>query len=478
MTSIRARLLTPLLPLTALALFVTAAGIHESTRRDLLASFDRGVLASARALAAGVEVEVDGTPAFDPEDLIVPELSVPDPGFFYVVLGGGGQVVAQSPRAPGVTLPAAGRGRLGARVLTGPAGFRTAFLPVLREPERDPEDVEKWREAHPGEVLPEPVPRTLWVVVGRATKPVEEALSRLRRRLAVGFGGLFVALVLLPAWIVSRTLRPLAALSRRADEIGPDDPSARLPEAEVAEEIRGLVRALNRALERLAAAYERQKRFSADAAHELRSPLAAVQTECEVALRRPRPAQELRAALERVVCRVRKLAAMVEELLRLSRLENGVGPLDREEVDLAFVAAEAAALHRPAAEAKDVALEVRQAGPVQVRGDPGLLEEAVSNLVENAVRYTPSGGRVEVTVRRDPSPVVEVTDTGPGIPPEHLTCIFERFQRVEPGRSRRDGGSGLGLAIAQEIARLHGAEIRVESEMGRGSIFRLEFPAN
>ena len=291
-----------------------------------------------------------------------------------------------------------------------------------------------------------------------------------------GFGGLFVALALLPTWIISRALKPLEDLSRQADGIRPNDPSVRLPETGVADEIRGLVQALNRALERLGAAYERQKRFSADAAHELRSPLAAVQTECEVALRRPRPAEDLRGALERVLCRVRKLAVMVEDLLRLSRLQNGVLPGDREEIDLAFVAAEAAALHRATAQAKDVALEVRTEGPVWVRGDPGLLEEAVSNLVENAVRYTPPGGRVEVRVRPGPPPAVEVTDTGPGIPAEHLPRIFERFYRVDPSRSRADGGSGLGLAIVREIARLHGAEVRVESETGGGSTFCLEFP--
>lgn len=474
MTSIRARVLAPLLPLTALALLVTAAGIHASTRRDLLASFDRGVIASARSLAAGVEVGVDGTPAFDPEDLSLPELSTPSPDFFYVIFGAQGQVVARSPQAPAVGAPA---GSDGPRVTDGPPGFRVAVLPVVREPERDPKDVEEWQEEHPGEPLPEPEPQTLWVEVGRATKPVEQALSRLRRRLFVGFGGLFVALVLLPVWIVSRALRPLEALSRRADEIGPEDPSARLPEEAVAQEIRGLVRALNRALERLGAAYERQKRFSADAAHELRSPLAAVQTECEVALRRPRPPEELRGSLERVLCRVRKLAAMVEDLLRLSRLQNGVLPGERGEVDLAFVASEAAALHRATAQAKGVDLEVRAEGPVWVRGDPGLLEEAVSNLVDNAVRYTPSGGRVRVEVRGGPDPSVAVSDTGPGIPAEHREKIFERFYRVDSSRSRTDGGSGLGLALVREIARIHGADVEVESREGEGSTFRISFPA-
>ena len=270
-------------------------------------------------------------------------------------------------------------------------------------------------------------------------------------------------------------LAPLTGLALLLTALG-IHAAARLPEDGVATEIQGLVRALNRALDRLAGAYERQKQFTADAAHELRTPLSAIRTLCEVTLRRPRDAADLREALEGVLRRVLKLGDLVENLLRLTRLQNGTRPLERAPVSLAMVAHEAVQAHLPAAKAKGVELAVLAPAAVTVAGHAGLLEECVSNLVENAVRYTPAGGRVSVEVRPGPPAAVVVADTGVGIAPGHLPRIFERFYRADPARSHRRGGAGLGLAIALEIARRHGGDIRVESEPGRGSRFELVLP--
>ncbi len=476
MKSIRRAILAPLIPLTGVALALTAAGIHEAARRDLLAAFDRSLLATARGVAAGVDVAVDGTPEFEPEDVGLPELDRPDSGFFFRVTDETGRTVAASAGAPHPSGPPPAASPSFGYALLGTRRFRTVSLRLRREPERDPEDVAAWMREHPGESLPEAEPSTFWVTVGRPLDPVTQALSRLRTRLLLGFGTLFAALVLVPSWIVSRALRPLETLSQKAEEIGPDDPAARLPEDGVAAEIRGLVAALNRALGRLAGAYERQRRFTSDAAHELRTPLGAMRTLCEVALRRPREPEEYRETLQRLLGRIQKMGELVEHLLLLSRIQNGSGGEHFRPVDLAVVARNAAEAHIPAAEASGVRLEVMVSEPVEAIGNALLLEECVSNLVENAIRHTLPGGRVAVEARPGPPPSIGVADTGEGIPPEHLPHIFERFYRADSARSRRHGGAGLGLAIAREIARLHGGEIRVESQPGRGSRFELRLP--
>jgi len=474
--SIRRAILVPLIPLTGLALGATAWGIHEAARRDLMAGFERSLLAAAQGLAAGVEVAVDGTPEFDPEGVELPELGRDDPDFFYRVMDGAGRTVAASKGAPKVSGVVSSSSPWFTSIPHGDRTFRAVHLRVERAPERDEEDVVAWLRANPDASLPPTESRTFWVVVGRSQAPVTRALARLRRRLLLGFTVLFAMLVVLPAWIVWRALGPLADLSRQASRIGPDEPEARLPEGGVAAEIRGLVVAFNRALDRLAGAYERQKRFTADAAHELRTPLAAIRAQCEVALRHPRDAADLKEALKAVHRRVLKLGTMVEDLLRLTRLGNGTGPGEVTPVDLGALAREVGEAHRPSARAKGVDLSVHAPRKVRIPGYAQLLEECVSNLVENAVRHTPQGGRVAVEIRAGPPPTVVVTDTGTGIPPEHLPRIFERFYRADPARSPRAGGAGLGLAIAREIARLHQGDIRVESEPGRGSRFEVMLP--
>jgi len=298
-------------------------------------------------------------------------------------------------------------------------------------------------------------------------------MATLRVWLAAGFGGLFVVLAAYPVWLVGRCLEPLRRLSGQAATIGPHGPRIRLQEDGIDGEILDLVSALNRTLDRHAEALERQKRFTADAAHELRSPLSVIRTECEVALRKPREAVDMRDSVEAIYRTSLRLSGLLERLLTLSRHDAAlVGP-GREEVDLTRAAREAASLHSSAAASKGIALTIELPRPIPVTGDRLLLGECIANLVDNAVRFTQPGGSVRVTAGEEPSPWVAVEDDGPGIPEEDLPRVFDRFYRGDPARARDDGGSGLGLAIAQEIARLHGAQIHVASVPGRGSRFEL-----
>ncbi|MEW6487554.1 MAG: ATP-binding protein [Thermodesulfobacteriota bacterium] len=477
MSSIRRRILLPLLPLVALALLVTAGGIYGSVRRDLLEALDRELLVLARSVGAAVEVEPWGEVELELELLEGLGFASEADGPFYVIRDAGGALVAASrDPAPG---PHAGEeeGPWFEQEVLGGRTYRLCTLRVEKAPEDDEVERRGWLAANPGREVPEAGPQLFWVTAGHPMDGPEETLRMLRYRLYLGFGALLVVLAVFPAWFVSRALQALRRLSAEADGVGPLTIERRLGQQGLDREVEPLVDALNRALDRLAAAYERQKRFTADAAHELRTPLSALRAQCEVVLRRPREPAELRESLEAAHRTALRLGEIVESLLALSRLENGEEKMDRGPVDLAQAAREAVRLNDAAAEVKGVALTADLPESLPAAGHHGLLVECLSNLVENAVRYTPAGGSVRVGGAAAPSPRIVVEDTGVGIPAEDQARIFDRFYRVDKARSRAEGGTGLGLAIAREIARLHGGEVTVKSQAGKGSRFEVSLPA-
>jgi two-component system phosphate regulon sensor histidine kinase PhoR len=223
---------------------------------------------------------------------------------------------------------------------------------------------------------------------------------------------------------------------------------------------------------------ETRRDFVANVSHELKTPLAAIHGYAETlrdgALADPATATRF---TERILDSSRRLQALLEDLLTLSRLESPAGQRERQEVDLGEAARHAIETLTPAAAERGVDLELRDGSPPPLPGDPDALERLLLNLVDNALKYNRPGGRVTVAVaRRGDEAVLEVADTGIGIPSEVLPRIFERFYRVDKGRSRAEGGTGLGLAIAKHVAQAHGGRIEVESEPGRGSTFTVRLP--
>jgi len=314
------------------------------------------------------------------------------------------------------------------------------------------------------------------VVVGRSIAAERAALRRLLATV-VGAG---LAVLLFALWIgrslTKRTLAPVAAMTRTAASIDVRDLSARLDEESCPLELRGLARSFNEALARLEGAFERQSRFTADASHELRTPVAVIRAQVELALQRDRTLDQYRATLQACLRAAERMTGVVESLLVLARSDAGQGHAG-ETVALDEIVREVVALHRPAAEAEGVTLE-SGAEPVTVSGDARLLVDLLSNLVSNGVRYNRPGGSVKVALgREDGLAVVRVRDTGIGIPEEALPHVFERFFRVDRARSRERGGTGLGLSIASWIAELHGGSIEVESRPDAGSTFTVRLPA-
>lgn len=292
---------------------------------------------------------------------------------------------------------------------------------------------------------------------------------------------IILPIILALVWFaLSRGLSPLAELQERIRARRPDDLSP-IDSRQVPEEISPLVGSLNEMLERLAQTIDMQKRFIADAAHQMKTPLAGMRMQSELALRQA-DAEEIHRSLEQLAKSSESATRLVNQLLALARAENQPhAGLAFDSVDLAELARDTVQEWVPASFAHHIDLGFEQPGePVRIAGNALMLRELLSNLIDNAVRYTPAGGSVTVRVRSDGDhALLEVEDTGPGIAPSERANVFERFYRILGSGAP---GSGLGLAIVREIAQQHGAEVDIfnnpRSHLKKfpGSLFRLTFP--
>jgi len=315
------------------------------------------------------------------------------------------------------------------------------------------------------------------VQVAAPLAPITEPLARLRWLLlaagaaalgvAIGVGYLLASGALAPVDRITRTARAIGAgaLDRRLHLAGPDD------------ELRRLGRAFDEMLDRIAEALERERRFTADAAHELRTPLTILKGELEVTLRRERPARAYRKALRSMAQEVDRLIRLAADLLTLARADAGGLPLERRAIPLDAIVRWAAEEFTGAAERKAITLRAEGTAPVLVQGDAELLRQLLTNLVDNAITYTPTGGSVRLTWDRDGTFArLAVADTGCGITSDDLPHLFERFYRADRARVRTSGGSGLGLAIVRWIVEAHEGRIDVASHPGRGTTVTVRLP--
>jgi heavy metal sensor kinase len=315
------------------------------------------------------------------------------------------------------------------------------------------------------------------VEVGTSVAPVEATLRRLLLMLAVGLP-LTVSVAVAGGFVlVRRALDPVERIARKAEEITQHNLSERLPLVQSGDELERLSVSLNHMISRLQAAIDDSKQFAADASHELRTPLTVMRGELESLAQESGLARETRETVGSVLEEVERLAEIVESLFALSRLDAGGASAEWRRFDLAELASTTAEQMSLLATDKNVRVACDSAAGVMVEGDPARLKQVIVNLLDNAIKYTPGGGRVRLTVRREPGfAVLEVADDGIGIPAEALPHVFKRFFRVDGSRSREQGGAGLGLAIVKAICSAHGADIEVISAVGRGSTFRLRQP--
>lgn len=451
--SVRRRLLVTLLSATVLVWTGTAVVSYLDARRVVNDLFDAQLAQAAEVLMSLVRhellEELEAQLSGDPGKRLISDLEEDLAGYgyekkvaFQIWVGRNGTVFS-SPQAPVTPLSAAAGGFSDERV-----------------------ENHRWRVVtlsdHGGAIR---------VHVGERAEVRRALIHRIALRL---LGPLIVGLPLLALliWIsVGRSLVPFRQLAREVAERAPShlQPIGHNP---IPVEAKPLVDALNQLFDRLRQAFEREKRLTADAAHELRTPLAGVKTQAEVA-RRAVGDSERRNALEQVINGVDRTTHLVDQLLTMARLDPEVGLQEFAQLDLREVVSDVLVELSGAAAAKEIDLSLEETGG-RVFGSAEALRILARNLIDNAIRYTPHGGRVAVAVISSADGVtLKVDDSGPGIPPEQRARVFERFYR---GHESHAAGSGLGLSIARRIAYLHGADIGLDTSAYGGLEVHVLFP--
>ncbi len=315
------------------------------------------------------------------------------------------------------------------------------------------------------------------VEVGISTARTEETVRQVLLMLAIGLPIAVCVAVAGGFVLVRRALKPVDNLSQKAAAITQHSLSERLPVMRTGDELERLSVSLNLMISRLEDAINSSKQFVADASHELRTPLAVLRGELENlaqdAQLKPQTRETLGSSLEEVD----RLAEIVEGLLALSRLDTGEARAEWVRFDLAALVATTADQMSLLAEDKHITVVCDSSERVMIEGDQARLKQVVVNLLDNAIKYTPNGGRIKLKItQEDGNAVLDVADDGIGIPPEALPHVFKRFFRVDGSRSRDQGGAGLGLSIVKSICDAHGARVEVSSTPGQGSRFRIRQP--
>jgi heavy metal sensor kinase len=325
-------------------------------------------------------------------------------------------------------------------------------------------------------------PPDTFVLIGRSIEKENAKSYQLAWQL-IGGGGLVLLLGTAGGVALSYLmLRPIERMSEAAAGISPANLAQRIDESSAPIELRPLAAVLNHTFDRLEAAFGRQSRFTADAAHELRTPLAVILSQAEVALSKERSAGEYRRGLDACARAARRMNELTEKLLVLARCDSGELGIKRQAFDLAGLIRRVAGDYEAVARERNITIRL-ELHEVACRGDADLLGQAIGNLVANAVRCNHAGGEVRIDLHGEKdndecviTGVITVADTGPGIALEDQRHVFDRFYRVERARSGKSGGAGLGLAIAKAIIQAHDGSIALKSEPGRGATFSVRLP--
>jgi len=290
--------------------------------------------------------------------------------------------------------------------------------------------------------------------------------------IAVLAGGV-VASALIAIIVTRHGLQPLRQMTQSFGRVGPNHLKEHIGSAGWPRELQPLTIAFDEMLKRLDDSFTRLSQFSADLAHELRTPIANMLGEAQVALTRDRAAAEYRETIESSVAECERLSRIVDNLLFVARVDAAREPIARKQFDARAAVEKIAAFYQTVAEDRHVTISC--SGDEQICADPDLFERAVGNLLDNALRFTAEHGSIHIALSKQNSALeVAVSDTGSGIAPEHLPRVFDRFYRAES--SRGSDGAGLGLALVKSIVDLHGGSATIESEIGRGTIVKLTFP--
>ena len=319
------------------------------------------------------------------------------------------------------------------------------------------------------------------IQVGNSLEYVERDIAKLSQLMLLVAGGLLIVAPMVGYWLAGRATDPLGLIIRTAAGLRPIRADERLPLRNTHDELDELSQTINRLLDRIAEYLDRNRQFIANAAHELRSPLAAIQSSVEVALNSDRSTAHYKELLSDIVGQCGDLAVLVNQLLLLAESDSANAPIPQTPVRLDQVVQRSIEMFEGVAEERGIELQALEMPPALVPGDVGRLRQVVNNLVDNGLKFTERGGRVTLELSEDVATGrvrLCVADTGKGIPPGELPHIFERFYRGDKSRQRevQTTGNGLGLCICESIVLQHGGAIEAESRLGEGSTFDVYLP--
>jgi heavy metal sensor kinase len=454
--SIRMRLTLLYVSLLAAVLLlyaaVTSAFFLYNLRQQLDLSLDRDI----ETVEGSITLTPDGRVRLDSRDGEANEIE--PQASYWLEIWSGGTVAYRGPQADAPVLssgPAPGDGSQTYRSVKLAKGPRVRIVSRVHRLENGP----------------------MVVRLAVSEEPLWEKFWEMAAILAIGLPVAVIITGVAGFAVAGRALQPLASMARRAEQISAERLNERLTIENPDDERGHLGRVFNTTLARLERSFEQLRRFTADASHELRTPLTAIRSVGEVALQKPGDAAYLRDAIGSMLEEANRLTHLVDNLLTMSRADVGRIALQQGEVAVLDLAKESAALLEVMAEEKDQTVHVEGYTSVRVRGDRLILRQALVNLIDNAVKYSPRHGSIVVRVGAESGyAFVEVQDSGSGIAPEHRSKVFERFYRVDKARSREQPGTGLGLSIAEWAVGAHGGSIELECEPGPGCTFTMRLP--
>ncbi len=454
--SIRVRLTLWYIVLLAIILAAFSVGIYVTLRHSLYANLDDSLEVRAEELLPAIRFQGDLPTLAE----VVPSDGPPDGEQFVRVFDASGAITfdtgapSQAPIGR-ETLQSALDGSTATRSLDASNGtFRSQLTAIRRDSE------------------------VLGVLeVARSEDDLSDTLSTLLLILGIAYPVTLVVASAGGVFIASRALAPVDKLTRVAQRISAEDLSQRLDLNLPDDELGRLARTFDDMLARLDTSFHQQRQFTADASHELRTPLTAIKGQVEVALSKDRSPGDYREVLQSVNAESDRLIRLVGSLLTLARADTGRLALTLESVNVAELVEGAVEHVRPSTVDRGLDLQLAPGERTQIRADEGLLLQLLLNLLDNATKYTPSGGRISIGwVATESQVTISVQDDGPGIAPEHLPHVFDRFYRVDTARSRAEGGVGLGLSISKWIAEAHGGTVSAESVLGQGTTFTVTLP--
>jgi heavy metal sensor kinase len=447
--SLRFRLMAAYTAAMLVMLMATLIGVREGLRYTLRREFDQLLLEDSQEIC----LEVRQTDRQNlTSDLDRKAVGHAHHHWFVQLLTHQGEIIWSSRNTPELDLPL-------------PSGSQTTFL------DADPYRLAQCRLDQAGDPP--------WIVrVGSSRESLDADVALLTKMMLLGGG---IGCVLAPLggyWLAGRATRPLARIIHTTARLRPSQLDERLPLRGSGDELDQLSRTINGFLDRIAAYLQQKRDFVANAAHELRSPLAAIQSTVEVALNNDRSREEYVELLHEVVERCGDLGVLVNQLLLLAESHSDHLAFAGKPVALGRIVEKSLAMFEGAAEVQGVSLRSGPLGDILVFGDENHLRQVINNLLDNAIKFTRPGGQVQVELAAvGDRAMVRVSDTGVGIPPEDLPHVFERFYRGDKSRQRElQRGNGLGLSICHSIVTAHGGDLSVASTVDRGSHFTVQLP--